>query len=225
MDFKVAEHLHIEDNCKFCDIVSRKNTETYNSPIIETTSFIVIAGMGQICDGYLNICAKRHVVNLACLGDDESFELKQLKNSVSALAFSAYKIFPWFFEHGDATEWIKGGGCISHAHMHVIPLPLTSLPRFLHKFDMIDLSHNTNYKNQLRTMAPYFFIELADGSKYATTQIGLPCQFGRQLVINEYGIKKKWDWRIYPTIDEMHVCIERYKKWRIQVSRQHCTVK
>lgn len=212
MDFQIDERCHKGMECKFCSIANKQNIETYNEPIIETNSFIVIAGMGQICDGYLNICSKRHLVNLACLEDVESSELEQLKTSVSALVFDAYRVSPWFFEHGDATAWIKGGSCISHAHMHVIPLPLASLPRFLNRFKMIDLSHSTSLRDQLWTMAPYFFIELADGSKYATTQVGLPCQFGRQLVVSEYGIKKNWDWRICPTIDEMHTCIERYKQ-------------
>lgn len=46
------------EDCIFCEIEDGNRVkDDYNRHIIDTQHFFVVAGRGQICDGYMIICA------------------------------------------------------------------------------------------------------------------------------------------------------------------------
>jgi len=210
------------NDCVFCEIASGFSNNSCDLPILTTPSFFVIAGRGQICSGYLIICSKDHKANMATGSGNKWAELSVLKSLLRILVAEIYVCEPWFFEHGDYSCDKTAGSCIKHAHIHMLPLPLNRLPQFMLKFELTSFIDGCSIesKNKLKSMAPYFYLELSDKRSFAVNAEGFPCQFGRQLAVREFGLEASWDWRNAKDSVEMENCIARYKWHLISIMPQ-----
>lgn len=192
------------EDCIFCEIEDGdKIKEEYNRHIIDTQHFFVVAGRGQICDGYMIICARRHLFNMSLLEEKEWADLLQLKCRIRQMAKKIYGCDPLFFEHGDADCTNRGGSCISHAHIHVVPLSLVKVPQMLCKFSAFYFDSADEWKCFASLHSPYFTLELSDGKIIMIHETNLPCQFGRQLLVTEMNLSVEWDWRRVLDVDKM----------------------
>lgn len=198
--------------CILCNICCNEQNLEYDKHIIDTENFFVLAAMGQMCEGYLLICCREHINNMTLLNPAQWDELKMLKERIRRLVFNTYKHQAVMFEHGDASNTIKGGSCITHAHIHVVPVSINSHPEFLNQFELEFFSEYDDFKNAYRGKAPYFYLELSNRQIIAFQEYGLPCQFGRQLIHKESGLKEHWDWRINPTKEKMLLTIAKYNE-------------
>lgn len=199
--------------CVFCEIEGSNHIEdVYNSHIIDTPNFYVVAGRGQICEGYMIICARQHIFNMSLLGGEEWEELLKLKKRIVQLVKAIYKCTPLFFEHGDADCNNRGGSCISHAHIHVVPLTLLKVPEMLHKFRLYHFRSIYKWKDYAVKHSPYFYLELSNGQITMIQERNLPCQFGRQLLVSEMALPVNWDWRNTLDEDKMMRTIEQCKR-------------
>ncbi len=199
--------------CVFCDINSPNSdisTLSHNRRILDVPSFYAVAARGQLCRGYSLICSKRHLHNMALHTDQQWEELSEVKNRFRSAASALYGCQPLFFEHGDACNGTRGGSCISHAHLHVVPLPLYSAPSMLIKHNAIHFSDEFTAHQYLRENSPYFYLELSNKEIYVLNSDFLPCQFGRQLVCYEFGLLSHWDWRKKLDSEQMIQTIEDY---------------
>lgn len=199
------------EECIFCSINERTDSlEDHNTHIMDTPHFYVVAGRGQICEGYIIICARKHIFNMALLRQEEWMELRLLKKDIVKMVKEIYHCNPVFFEHGDADCQNRGGSCISHAHIHVVPLTLTKAPEMLYKFHLYHFEEADEWKNFASTHSPYFYLELSNGHIYMLNEANLPCQFGRQLLVKEMELPVNWDWRAVSDEGKMKETIAQY---------------
>lgn len=204
------------EDCIFCEIEDGNRVKgDYNRHIIDTQHFFVVAGRGQICDGYMIICARKHLFNMSLLEEEEWAELMRLKSRIRRMVKEIYGCDPLFFEHGDADCTNRGGSCISHAHIHVVPLTLKKVPQMLHKFSLFYFDSPDEWKHFAVLHSPYFTLELSDGKIIMIHETNLPCQFGRQLLVTELGLPVEWDWRKGLDAGRMRRTIEECVQWRI----------
>lgn len=199
----------MKEKCIFCKI-SNGADEEYNRHVLDTENFFVIAGRGQFCKGYLLICPRRHVYNLGCLSEKEWKELSRVKQILKNKIKQTFGVMPVFFEHGDLDEQNRGGSCIDHAHLHVVPLELKQIPEFLKKFDLYRYNNSDLAKVNLDREKAYFYIETSTGEVAIIYSQFLPCQFGRQLLVKEFGLDIDWDWRKKEDREEMLETIKLY---------------
>lgn len=201
-------------SCVFCEI-GTPNSELsllpHNEHIIDTNSFYAIAGRGQICNGYAIICTRKHMYNTSLLEEKQLQELSTLKKVFRALSFNLYGCQPVFFEHGDANDCTRGGSCISHAHLHVLPMPLYRVPQILLNNSAVHFSDEVSAYRYMKKNSPYFLLELSNENIYVLKSRFLPCQFGRQLLCKELNLDSNWDWRTELDGDKMIHTINDYK--------------
>lgn len=193
--------------------------------IFETEHFAVIASLGQIVEGYLLVLSKDHYPSIAhvplTLYEELSLVYLRAKRVLSR-CYSA----PFIFEHGPMPEkephgelLCSGGACVEHAHLHFIPLPVSSDPivfRLKEELPWRPISQLVDIRIQAKRRMPYFFVETENGERYIFDAPIAPSQYLRRLVAVLIGKPKRWNWRQYPgaervinTVSRLRACKEK----------------
>lgn len=202
------------DECPFCRIAcsDREQVPCYDTPIVETAEFLVVAALGQFIDGYVLICPKLHTVNLGLMPPDVMTRFVALKDRVRAALAEEYGRRPAFFEHGAVGRRQLAGSCIDHAHLHAIPLEIAQPPPFmsdrLKGHRVTDFGDVASYAN---VGEAYFLFECSGGDTYVYEAPLLPCQYGRQVFARLLALNGQWDWRSFPFYDRMTATAERLR--------------
>lgn len=182
------------DECIFCKIGEKPELES-DKHILDTANFFVIAGRGQFCEGYQIICARKHRCNFGELTNHEYDEVCIIKKKLEEKIRRIYNCSPVFFEHGDLDLYHRGGSSISHAHLHVVPLEVNYIPDYLLKIGGKVFEDDVSARCYLKHHKPYFYFQNSAGEICIVNSSILPCQFGRQLLVNELALNVDWDWR------------------------------
>jgi hypothetical protein len=134
-------------------------------------------------------------------------ELNILRREVRDLLTKRYS-HPIAFEHGPGLPIGMGGGCIDHAHIHVLPSEIDLLP-LLSKYDM-KLIGDTNYTYEIeRKDRPYLLYEDQRGHIYMGNGENVPSQFIRRIIANELGIPDQWDYAVFPKYELIEATIDK----------------
>lgn len=189
----------------------------------ETENFFVVPTIGQIgIEGYVLICSKTHRIGLGDISPSQHDELEKLLSLTRHIVSSAYKIEPIVFEHGPRTECHKGGSCLDHAHLHVVPasvdllssiLPLMKRGLNVDSFFMIERTEGFHRFRKVFTerKTSYLFLEGADRERFLVeVNFPIPSQYLRQIIASEMG-SLEWDWRCFPHHDSFARTVERLK--------------
>ena len=192
------QHRH----CDFCDEFSggaqnafavRYQDSLADRTVLETNSFKVVPSLGQIVQGYLLVIPKTHCCALADLPVESLEELDQLKTLLVSSMGPEYGTCA-LFEHGARAE--GSGGCgISHAHLHVIPLPHAKDPleKLQTSFPHERISKITGL-GAIKPSCSYLYYEDTCGNCHVFYPAFLPSQYMRRIVAESLGVES-WDWR------------------------------
>lgn len=196
----------IYNDCKFCNFAypDNKIIEEFNQQIFSSKNFFLIPAMGQLTDGYVLLCPKKHFKSMGELDKDLHNEYYKFKNYVYNLLSEEYGRKPIFFEHGSSLNHVSGGSSIEHAHLHAIPVELYEVPSIISKNllgNRIETYHEVFKLSKLGK--PYFYFELSNGNMYLYDATTIDPQFGRKVIAHVLGVIDMWDWKIYPTIEKM----------------------
>ncbi|MBW2996603.1 HIT domain-containing protein [Candidatus Woesearchaeota archaeon] len=191
-------------NCRFCQL----KKEDYNRVIKETDNFFTIPTLGQFVEGYLLIIPKNHYTCFGALPDNLLKEYSILKKEIGEIYELVYEK-PIYFEHGPPDSNKRGGCCVDHAHMHVIPKNINLVPEIARHFNVQKLKYITELRTKYRNGANYLFFENTEGEMYACDVDLVPSQYLRQVIAIKLGMNDKWDWRQYPFFHNIKKCQER----------------
>ena len=87
----------------------------------ETENYVVIPTIGCFVEGYVLIVSKQHYDCAGQMALSSIEELCQLIWKVVSAIKQTYGLDCIVFEHGAISCTNKFGGCINHAHIHVVP--------------------------------------------------------------------------------------------------------
>jgi len=209
--------MHIMDqNCGFCaeinnidndhNLLNRwiKQESGLNSRVIfETKNFVVLPTLGSFVEGYLLVVAKDHYPCMGALPDELMSEAEQVIQKTRSIIKRVYKTNVVSFEHGALSCSNKFGGCLDHAHMHIVPFE-SNLSPIISQYNM-DLSKGCFFdvKHRWINEKPYLFFMDTDDSCYFIESDVMPSQFIRQVICAKIGKPDSWDWRENPFINNL----------------------
>jgi len=207
----------IQDTCAFCAEINQipnscnyflqymgKQLNQTSRIVMETDNFVVFPTVGCFVEGYLLIVSKEHYSSFACLPATMLEEQTTLIAAVKTRLQDVYGKQVICFEHGSAFCDVSMGGCVDHAHMHLLPydcslteeiLPYALKYRQIHSFSELWPLGNNNM--------PYLYWQDIDGLMYVVDDGFVPSQFFRRIVANHYNMPESWDWRQFPYVDKM----------------------
>lgn len=163
----------------------------------ETDYLQVMIPAGPLCEGHLLAAAKEHAWSFGHVSQDILLDLITLLSKVTDFLKARYgRII--LFEHGPMSKLRRGGCCLEHAHMNILPIPesfnvLAEASKYL-SFMPTDIY-------QLKTFVerdePYIFFQSQEEGSFAAPAPEGANQFFRKLLVSEMP-GSEWDWRSHP---------------------------
>lgn len=198
--------------CTFCSVGVRAAcaTEPEDQVLAESQSFFVKPGLGHFSLGYSLICSRRHVGNMASLSLSELDELGTITEVFCARLRTITGKQIVVFEHG-ACSSNRGGACIDHAHLHLLPLPNEVAPELV-------LPITSRLIRSFRELQPlsgwngaylYCSTDLDMGRAYQLDRV-LPSQYARRVYCERIGKPDEWDWAVFQYRDQIRNFIDQY---------------
>lgn len=230
---KLKRH-HTEDWCTFCDEFSGKETSNFRSLfsvnefpsriIHRTEHFVVIPGLGSLGLVYLLILPIEPYSSIGVLPSGWLPELQRLKIIIREILVHRYTA-PIMFEHGPATNPIKSGCCIEHAHLHIVATDvelLDDLKQYNSQgmfgtFSDYEPQRNVDWdflSSWLYKGISYLWYETRNEEQWAFPLTrSIESQFFRKLLASRQGLPEpEWDWVLFPRKEQVMKTYHEFKK-------------
>jgi diadenosine tetraphosphate (Ap4A) HIT family hydrolase len=197
--------------CPFCKEIQERtsNPLKQNRIIYETEHFVVFPTIGCLTENYIMIVSKKHLVSTCYIDDGLKKEFVGLIDKFRYLLQEKYGFYPIIFEHGASeNDTNKGGCCILHTHLHIVPHKLNNSTEMI---NTLDLKKIGGY-NDFFTIAydkPYLFFMNNDNEMFlrVLSDSVFPSQIIRRWIAKDLNIAEKWDWRQNPFYENIHKTI------------------
>lgn len=205
-------HRCDRDSCQFCAELAGISTPLHTKIIPEakrsrilrkTERWVVVPSIGPLTPGHLMLVPRAHYFSALSCPEDLLVECDDLLFECACRLAGIYGQDVLLFEHGSTANLRRPcGACVDHAHIHVLPGPLSFVSSAIKTFPTWQAGVSLT---QLRTLGvadlPYLMVG------YFVSQFSLwvrecpesiPSQILRTLYACEVGNTDGWDWRKYP---------------------------
>src|SRR5580704_300727 len=170
-------------DCLFCSIPDLSNPANPEDELIdESENFYAKAALGHFVLGYTLIIPKEHFLSFAYLPENLFPELEVFRDNVVDKLHRICQHPITFMEHGAINHCQRGGACIDHAHLHVIPLAADLYPFISQRFSLGELESISEVRRFKDAQAPYLYYQ-REGLRNRGAQLSqdVPSQMLRQI--------------------------------------------
>ena len=181
--------------------------------LYESDNFFVVPTIGQMgIEGYVMLCSKEHYIGIGNLPKEYLSELESVLANIKKVISETYDSEVVVFEHGPRLICHKGGSCLDHGHLHIVPTSVDIMEFLQKKFKPEEIQDF----NRLREIyyeqkSSYMFVESQDNKRYVIeVEFPIPSQYLRQVIASKKG-NKDWDWRINPDYETFNRTVSRLK--------------
>jgi len=222
------DYRHI---CSFCAEVNRAREHNLLLELVpdvdpadfvlwETSDFVVIPGVGSLCDGYVLISPKEHVLSFGHLDERLDGQLRTLFGELERWLSAQYGRPVVAFEHGAESFRNRGGSCTDHAHMHVFPAD----PR-LDIVSGVQMDYELLRAEQLLPVlreqvqvrrCPYLWLRGPDSDMWMCDAPSAMSQYIRRVILRQLGRPDEWDWLVFPGTEYIRRTINRFRESSVQ---------
>jgi diadenosine tetraphosphate (Ap4A) HIT family hydrolase len=201
-------------DCLFCSIQEISNPSNPEDEIFdESENFYAKAALGHFVFGYTLIISKEHFPSFAFVPEDLFPELEVFRNSVLDKLHNICQLPTTIMEHGALNRCQRGGACIDHAHLHLMPLAADLYPVLSKRFSFGELGSISEVRRFKDAQVPYLYYQREGLRSYG---VGLsqdvPSQMLRQIACQALGTPELWDWRNRPLRDVLQRFTSEYKR-------------
>lgn len=190
---RVEENKQSEDECVFCDVLIEPKTAFDISVPLDDTEVSLKPALGMLMPGYLLTVTNDHMTSFANM---DRGKLAEIDESLTKTERELESIFSSYYrlEHGsDNVTFCGSGGCIDHAHQHLVPAD-EDVGEYISKqlaWERLDTFEDlTDFKGK-----PYIYLG-RQGVHYVVSEPELPGQWGRRQIGKVREIEH-WDWAAY----------------------------
>ncbi|MBU0760495.1 MAG: hypothetical protein KJ600_00215 [Nanoarchaeota archaeon] len=205
------------NNCGLCSEVKNEPVKGRLNRIIQNTeNFCAFVTKGPLGLGHLLIATREHYLSMATIPRDYFPELRGLREDLGVRLTESFHLPQTIlFEHGPSKHDLRGGCCVDHSHMHIMPVRLSSTRAVRKIKESLGNCQTIETYEELRQLADeetaYAFFEF-DGIKYfSKIEKPMPSQFVRQIIGKYVGREYTWDWRQNPRTEDIIETVERLK--------------
>jgi diadenosine tetraphosphate (Ap4A) HIT family hydrolase len=188
-------------DCDFCDRLGglHPGRPWYDFRILDSDdTFVVVVALGALAPGHIMIVTQDHHDSMAELPAEGIHRLETVASEWAARLRRRWgKAF--LFEHGGRT---RGGACIFHAHLHLLPLarpPIASAGRLLRRIS--DLPVVTQGR-------PYLLLSDGVDMRVDTNPESGPRRSMRRVIADFLGRPDEWDYLVFPNLDNVRLTVQ-----------------
>jgi len=204
-EFAIAPYVSgTAQTCSYCDHLS-------SLILLEGRHTYITMAIGQIVEGYTQICSQRHRTAATGLYSDETRELVEMKQLLRAAYRIVYGTPGIAFEHGKAGSCLWGDQrptnmktLCYHTHVHFVPVDIDIRPAIESILPDVIQVNSVDELKRVRTRVleaePYLYLEDTRevGYVYPVDDEVIPRQFLRTCVAQALGVPEKADWMTFP---------------------------
>ena len=216
------------DICSFCAEIGRRRAHNLLLELMpdldpadfllwETDEFVVVPGVGAVCDGYVVMSPKAHVLSFGHLHDGLDRQFDGLFHEVTGWLESRYGWPVMAFEHGAESFRNRGGSCTDHAHLHMFPADPV-----LDVVDVIRSDFGLRRVNRFlpavreqvqQRHRPYLWLRGTGDDMWLCDAPKALSQYLRRVIVGQLGRPDEWDWAVFPGTDHMRRTMRRFHGW------------
>jgi diadenosine tetraphosphate (Ap4A) HIT family hydrolase len=201
-------------DCLFCSIQETSSPSNPEDEIIdESENFYAKAALGHFVFGYTLIISKEHFASFACVPEHLFPELEDFRNNVLDKLHNVCPDPVTTTEHGALNRCQRGGSCIDHAHLHLMPLAVDLSPMLSERFSFRELASISELRRFKKAQIPYLYYQREGlrGRGVGLSQ-DVPSQLLRRIACQALGTPELWDWRERPLRDLLQQFTCEYKR-------------
>jgi diadenosine tetraphosphate (Ap4A) HIT family hydrolase len=201
-------------DCLFCSIQEMSDPSNPEDEIIdETENFYAKAALGHFVFGYTLIISKEHFPSFAYVPDHLFPELDAFRNKVLDKLHNICQHPITIMEHGAINRCHRGGACIDHAHLHLIPLAADLYPTLSERFSFGELGSISELRRFKDAQLPYLYYQ-REGLRGHGVELSedVPSQLLRRIACQALGTPELWDWRDRPLREPLQQFTCEYKR-------------
>lgn len=189
-------------SCPFCSEMAtglppaREGVTIPSRRLWETPHFVMIADISPLVVGHVIIIPRAHILSFGSIPQEFLAELSEFILKASE-KLAAHAFPPVVLEHG-SDSLSDTGGCVAHAHLHLVPAPL-DMRSPLGKWQQTEISSMHDLRNWAQQDIPYVYVGDPHGAGVVADRlVGIPKQFLRIEVARQVGLADPlWDWRTH----------------------------
>jgi diadenosine tetraphosphate (Ap4A) HIT family hydrolase len=202
-------------DCLFCSIPEMSNPSNPEDEIIdESENFYAKAALGHFVFGYTLIISKEHLPSFAYVPAHLFPELEDFRDGVLEKLHRLCQQPFSIMEHGAMNRCHRGGSCIDHAHLHLIPLPADLYPILIERFPFGELQSISDVRRFKDTQLPYLYYQREGLESYGVELLqDVPSQLLRRIACQTLGTPELWDWRNQPLREPLQQFTGEYKRF------------
>jgi len=201
-------------DCLFCSIPEMSSPPNPEDEIIdESENFYAKAALGHFVFGYSLIISKEHFLSFAYLPEHLFPELEAFRDNVLDKLHNICQHPITIMEHGALNRCQRGGSCIDHAHLHLMPLAADLYPILSERFSFGELESMSDVRRFNDAQIPYLYYQ-REGLPSHAVQLSqdVPSQTLRRIACQALGTPELWDWRNRPLRDVLQQFTTEYKR-------------
>jgi diadenosine tetraphosphate (Ap4A) HIT family hydrolase len=187
-------------SCPFCtEIVTglppdREGVTVSTRLLHETADFVAIADISPLVVGHIIVLPRRHLLSFGTVPSKHRAQLAALVSELSTTLAERVGA-PILLEHGTDSS-SDGGGCVSHAHLHLVPAEL-DWREPLSRYRVTEVSSLDDLSYWGERDCPYVYAGAPSGAGLVADELrGIPKQFLRIEIARQLGLPGRiWDWR------------------------------
>jgi diadenosine tetraphosphate (Ap4A) HIT family hydrolase len=181
--------------------------------IDESENFYAKPALGHFVFGYTLIISKDHYHSFAYVPEHLFPELEAFRDNVLDKLHNLCQHPISIMEHGALSRCQRGGSCIDHAHLHLMPLAADLYPTLSERFPFGELGSISEVRRFKDAQIPYLYYQREGLRSHG---VGLPqdvpSQMLRRMACQALGQPDLWDWRNTPLRDPLQRFTSEYKR-------------
>jgi ATP adenylyltransferase len=172
----------------------------YNTPVYESSNFVVIPTLGALIEGWLLIVPKVFYLNFSHLPSDQLEEVSQVINHLEERFLPLFEASGTVvFEHGPSYTHSTAGCGVDYAHLHWIPTGFDlkqGVSEFLNlNFDWKTVDSLAEVKANTMTGQDYLYLRDQSGNSFLTCREDVPSQTFRKVIAHYLNKPEQFDWK------------------------------
>jgi len=162
--------------------------------LLESGPFVVVPSLGPLTVGHVLIVPREHYLSVGGLPP-------RLMEQLASVYLAVWDFLEdkfgqcMAFEHGCAEGGKRGGACVDHAHVHLLPAGCALAQRLEAIGRPGVIADLTELAQWHADGEAYLFYESRDRVKRVWSVGAIPSQLLRMLIAGELGVGDRWDWR------------------------------
>lgn len=175
---------------------------------------VLTPALGMFVPGYLLLITKNHIPSFAYLSLSQltniSRYLDELTN-ILATIFGDYIVF----EHGASENMSQmWGGCVVHAHLHLLPIGQSAKQSIISKLVWESLN---SFEEITKAKGNTYALMSNNGSYLLNETPKLPSQWIRRESVSLLNINKEWDWQVDFGSDNLDITFKKLQQASLNI--------